>query len=105
MNVLITVPRLERTGGVANYYVVLRRHLDADIRYFEIGAPSRHENRAASIWRIVSDFWCFHRELRSRNYGLVHVNPSLGVKAVVRDRISGVSLSLEDRFSAVDQID
>jgi len=79
------VPRLDLAGGVANYYVVLRRHLGDGIRYFEIGARSGEATLGAAIGRFVSDFWRLHRELASHEYDLVHVNPSLGVKSVIRD--------------------
>jgi glycosyltransferase involved in cell wall biosynthesis len=85
VNVLITLPPLDRSGGVANYYIALRRHLGDGIKYFEIGARSGEVTLRATIGRLVSDFWRFHRELDSREYELVHVNPSLGAKSVIRD--------------------
>ncbi len=83
--VLITVPYLELPGGVANYYRTVRPHLDARKAYFEIGARPGESGRWAELRRLLADYRRFHRELRARPVDLVHINPSLGVRSVVRD--------------------
>lgn len=89
LRVLITVPCLALPGGVANYYRTLRPHLDASKTYFEIGArpgqPAGLAGLCAGIWRLLADYWQFHRALRQRSIDIVHINPSLGRRSVVRD--------------------
>lgn len=82
--VLITLPDLTLAGGVANYYRVLRPYLDPAKEYFEVGA--RPGERGFAIgFRLLQDCWRFHRRLRRGQLDLVHLNPSLGPKALVRD--------------------
>ena len=83
--VLITVPCLALPGGVANYYRTLRPHLDAAKVYFEIGARPGETGTLAGLRRLLADSWRFHRELRGGGFDLVHLNPSLGRRSVVRD--------------------
>jgi len=87
--VLITVPCLELAGGVANYYRTLRPHLDSAKTYFEIGVrPGQASGLAGGwggIWRLLADYWRFHRALRQHPVDIVHINPSLGARSIVRD--------------------
>lgn len=85
LRVLITVPCLALAGGVANYYRTLRPHLDAGKTYFEVGARPGSAGRWTGAWRLVADYWRFHRELQRRPVDIVHLNPSLGRRSVVRD--------------------
>lgn len=89
VRVLITVPCLALPGGVANYYRTLRPHLDASKTYFEIGARPGQAGGVAGGWRgigrLLADYWRFHRELRRHPVDIVHINPSLGTRSVVRD--------------------
>ncbi len=82
--VLVTVPCLELAGGVANYYRTLQPWLGEHALYFEIGARPGGGGLAA-FPRLLGDYWRFHRALAARPYDLVHINPSLGARAVVRD--------------------
>ena len=83
--VLINVPRLDRPGGVANYYATIRPLLGQDREYFEIGSQGEAGGFLASSGRIFADFHRFDRLLATGSYGLVHINPSLGTKSVIRD--------------------
>jgi len=87
--VLITVPRLDLPGGVANYYRTLRPHLDAGKTYFEIGArrgdAGGRAGWGAGIRRLLADYWHFHRELSRRAVDIVHINPSLDMRSILRD--------------------
>lgn len=85
MKVLITVPRLDMPGGVANYYRTLRGYLDADKEYFEIGRVPGETSRWQELRRLVSDYRRFHRRLADGNFDLVHLNPSLVWRSVIRD--------------------
>lgn len=85
MRVLIAVPRLAMPGGVANYYRTLRPYLDEQKVYFEIGNKFGDSGGWGAIRRLLADYWQFHRALRGPRVELVHINPSLGSRSVVRD--------------------
>lgn len=85
MKVLITVPRLDLPGGVANYYKILRPHLPSDKEYFEVGNKSGEKGFFNTFSRFFTDYRKFHIKLSKGDYRLVHVNPSLGPKSVIRD--------------------
>lgn len=72
-------------GGVANYYRTLRNHLDADKVYLEIGSAPDETGSWKTSRRMVADYWRFHQTLRSHSFDLVHINPSLGWRSVIRD--------------------
>lgn len=87
MATLITVPRLSQPGGVANYYNVLHKYLRGEHTLFEIGARNDQKGPFSSVRRVLRDYWTFHRVLGSRQYSLVHLNPSLLPKSLIRDAI------------------
>jgi glycosyltransferase involved in cell wall biosynthesis len=80
--VLITNAQLNKLGGVANYYSVLRPYLDGNISYFTVG-KRLNENSLQVLWRMPSDFIRFKREVSK--YDIIHVNPSLLSKSLIRD--------------------
>jgi glycosyltransferase involved in cell wall biosynthesis len=83
--VLITTPSLHLPGGVANYYRTLRPQLDPDKVYIEVGSRLGENGVLATLGRFVRDCWKFHRTIRDGGFDLVHINPSLVRRAVVRD--------------------
>ena len=85
MKVLITTPNLELPGGVANFYRVLRRYLDHGTEYFQVGPSPGEKGGFGALRRLVADSWRFHRALASRHVELVHLNPSLVPRALLRD--------------------
>jgi len=82
--VLINVP--PPPGGVANFYGVMRRHLDKSHMYFETGARGE-VGRFAKLWRLIAEFWAFHKTLSNGQFSLVHLNPSLVRNALSRDAV------------------
>lgn len=85
MKVLITVPRLELPGGVASYFITLRKVLGNDKTYFEIGRTRDEHGIGSTLRRLCLDYIKFWRELRREHYELVHLNPSLLHGSVFRD--------------------
>lgn len=83
--VLITVPCLHNPGGVANFYRVLRPVLDSGKEYCEIGKRLHEKTLIDVLFRYVGDLLRLNRKLRDGKFELVHINPSLGIKSVVRD--------------------
>ncbi len=87
MKILITTPELMNQGGVASYIRTLKEHFSVSVDYFIIGARTSGEGTLVSLKRFIRDNWNFHKKLRKNNYDIVHLNPSLGWKAVLRDGV------------------
>lgn len=83
--VLLTTPSLTRTGGVAQYMRVIQPHFNNEVSYFTIGSRSENESTKCIIMRFISDYWRFAAALAKGGYDVVHLNPSLEPKALVRD--------------------
>jgi len=88
MSVLVTTPDPEETGGVAAYYAVLREHLGADVDFCVVGTRAGRETALRKGIRLLRDYGRFYRAARSKRYDLIHLNPSLGPKALLRDGLS-----------------
>jgi glycosyltransferase involved in cell wall biosynthesis len=84
MKVLVTTPDLDEVGGVANFYATLREYFSEDVEYFT-ACKRNSESKLGSILRLRSDYKKFTRKLLGEKYNIVHLNPSLGFKAIVRD--------------------
>ncbi len=83
--VLITVPRWDMPGGVTNYWRLVRKYWRSDDtlpkEFFEVGCDPNQN----LLQRLFGDYWRFHRRLSRGDVCLVHLNPSMNSKAVVRD--------------------
>lgn len=89
MKVLVTTVDLEKEGGVASYYAALRPHLDSQVEYFTVGARrGERDGPLAVIKRFASDYAALRRRIRQTRFDLVHLNPSLLPKALVRDGLN-----------------
>ena len=86
MKVLIIHPEFKDPGGVANFYLSLRDKFRKGIDHFAVGKRV-DENNVSKIFRIIFDYLRFIKELRNRKPDVVHVNPSLNFKAIVRDGV------------------
>jgi glycosyltransferase involved in cell wall biosynthesis len=76
-------PALE--GGVASYVRAVRAGFTVPVRYLYVGSrPGTHSKREAVV-RLLRDYWRFWRAVRTGGFSVVHVNPSLEGKALVRD--------------------
>jgi glycosyltransferase involved in cell wall biosynthesis len=82
MKILITTPYLDKMGGVANYYRVLKPYFPGNVEYFVFGR-GKGERLFATLKRLLADYSRFKKNIK--HYDLVHVNPSLGFNALVRD--------------------
>jgi glycosyltransferase involved in cell wall biosynthesis len=85
IRVLMTTPSVTMPGGVAQYLRVLQPYLGDNVKYFAIGARSGRETEMGAAWRLLEDSRNFARKLRQEDFDLVHINPSIGYKALVRD--------------------
>lgn len=87
MRVLIIHPEFKNTGGVAGYYSALKDKFCVEIKHFTIGKRAEGKGIFINIFRIFKDYLLFIRELKRSKYDVVHINPSLDFKSVVRDGV------------------
>ena len=80
--ILITVPNLLDQGGVANYYnSVLPFFPKEKVVAVEVGSGSRN----GRLLHSVVDQFLFCSSVKNNQPDLVHINPSLGFKCLIRD--------------------
>jgi glycosyltransferase involved in cell wall biosynthesis len=84
VRVLLTTPSMSRHGGVSQYWRTLRPHLCEDVQYFTVGSRSDKNSFAVPL-RLVQDSWKFADTLRRGGFDIVHLNPSMFSKALIRD--------------------
>lgn len=85
MKVLICTANLEKSGGVGQLFQALKGKFDVDVEYFIVGSRASQDKFLGKPLRIVGDFIRFAFEIIRRRYDVVHVNPSMNFKAVMRD--------------------
>ena len=88
MKILLLTPDIEKRGGVANYYRTLRSHLNSSVEYLTVGTRSDDRCGMHGCRRMLRDYLTLWRKLKSGHYNIVHLNPSLMRKAIVRDALS-----------------
>lgn len=87
LRVLLTTPITSGRGGVTHYLNAIRPHFQNDVQYFTIGRRSDDESAITTALRMVTDSWQFSRAIRRGSFDLVHLNPSILPKSLVRDGI------------------
>jgi glycosyltransferase involved in cell wall biosynthesis len=85
--VLVTTPQLGKCGGVSVMFGILQSHLGQRITYFTVGSPAELEGPLRFIFRLVSDTVRFAATLATGRHHVVHLNTTLGLKAVCRDGV------------------
>jgi glycosyltransferase involved in cell wall biosynthesis len=86
-NVLITVPYAARGGGIFHYYEAVAPHLN-DAVILRIGAPTEDQPRFVRVVRAVLDNVRLAAALVRSNADIVHVNPTLNFRCLLRDGLS-----------------
>lgn len=84
MKVLVLIPSLKGAGGVANIFKVLRLNEEDDITYMEV-TPGRNRWFAIRILEILVSYFRFFVKNLFNRYDIIHSNPSLNLKSVLRD--------------------
>lgn len=74
-------------GGIAHSYLSIKNKFSKDVEYFTVGnrTPRGKKNLYKTLLRILSDYWGFFLKVRNGEYDIVHLNPSLNHKSVIRD--------------------
>lgn len=91
-NVLVTTVDPEVQGGVATFWKAVRPFMGPSVEYLVVGRRTGQCGVAATATRLVADRRRLRAALDSRRFDLVHVNPSLGPKALLRDGLNLLSV-------------
>jgi glycosyltransferase involved in cell wall biosynthesis len=83
--VLLTAPDLKKMGGVASYCRMLQPYVHHQVDYLTVGSRTEEENKVSVPLRMLRDYLRFHAQLTRGCYQLVHLNPSLNKKAILRE--------------------
>lgn len=86
--VLITGPSLGAVSGVSTHLRQLlgsRLAQEFELIHFQIGSEGRDESRVARLPRLLASFFVFASALVRDRPSLVHLNPSIDLKAFWRD--------------------
>ena len=97
----MTTPPVDRIGGVSQYFRALRPHWSDEVTYFTIGSRAEGERLRTVLVRIAGDTVRFMRAIRAGGYDVVHLNPSLGPKAALRDGLLLVAAKMLGRPTLV----
>jgi glycosyltransferase involved in cell wall biosynthesis len=98
MKVLVCVPELEKPGGVASYYRLMREHFAMDVRFFTRGSRGAGQGTLREVSRLGRDYLKFLMLLRQdRQIRIVHINTSFGWKGLFRDSVFVLLAKLEQR--------
>lgn len=95
MRVLVVAPTFGKAGGVSQYFRILMPHFRIKAQHFPIGARQDGAVFVLTLFRLFVDWVKFGVALQSSSPDLVHLNPSFGLKALIRD---GVSLLIAKCF-------
>lgn len=98
--ILVLVPALSFTGGVANYYNTLALNADEHITYFTINEGKRQSVPKTFI-RLLRNYRKFIFKLISGHYRLVIINPSLDSRSFHRDMVFIILTHLLHKKTAV----
>jgi glycosyltransferase involved in cell wall biosynthesis len=90
MSVLIVHPDLELGGGVSSYFRQLKDEFHEPVMHYVIGHRKDENKLIIALQRLFSDYYGYTKRLSGESIDLVHLNPSLDAKAVIRDGILAV---------------
>lgn len=82
--ILLLTPDLKDMGGVTNYYNTLGLHESPDIEVFFVNSAQK-ETSIDKIIRLIRRYIQFLLLLISKNFRIIHVNPSFDKKSFFRD--------------------
>jgi glycosyltransferase involved in cell wall biosynthesis len=97
MKVLILHPDFKETGGVGQYYGKLKGKFTIPIEHYIVGKRPGEKGPWMRIYRSVFDYFRFIKRLANNQIEIVHANPSLDPKSLLRDGIFLLSARIMQR--------
>ncbi len=88
--VLIVCPYLNAgNGGVASYFNAIKNNFSYNVEFFFVGSNSENEPLSKKPFNLIRDIIFFFIRLskKHRSYELIHFNPSLLKRSILRDGI------------------
>lgn len=94
LSILMISPHPSTIGGVSTYAEMLKRNLRyCGVTPYWVGSRAgRHENNIQKILRLMMDPLKIMRIVRQHRYDVVHINPSLNAKSLIRDGLITAAL-------------
>ena len=87
LKVLLVHPDIKDLGGVASFFRMLEPFEVVDTRHFINGRRPDEKAAHFSFTRLLGDYVRFTRTLLGEHFDIVHINPSLNFKGVMRDSV------------------
>jgi glycosyltransferase involved in cell wall biosynthesis len=97
VKVLICAPSPEEKAGVANYYKIIIPYLRHTAERYTVGSRIGDSKGLGRYVRVLIDTLMFVFQLWKEEYDIIHLNPSLDFRAVVRDGLLAVIAKLFGR--------
>jgi glycosyltransferase involved in cell wall biosynthesis len=85
--VLVTHPDARDLGGVAGFFKILEPFLSTDVSHFVNARRPGETGSFFSPFRLLFDYLRFTAILLKGEFDLIHLNPSLNRKGVLRDSV------------------
>jgi len=83
--VLVHLP--DNSGGKRNYFQTIKNYLKSEVEFTYCGSRGRKESTLQFLRRNLEDLRSFYQIIRSEQYDLVVINPTLDPKSFFRDSI------------------
>lgn len=104
-NILILTPSLDNSGGVANYYSIMRHKLPFKHHFFIVGNREKDNDKNSMlsnpVVRLITDYLRFIKKLWLNNYDMVLINPSLNMNGIFRDYIFYLLAKLHNKKTII----
>jgi glycosyltransferase involved in cell wall biosynthesis len=96
LSILVLSPDPQVHGGVSTFIESVKTYLNGcDVTSLWVGSvQNRRENILASAWRVISLPFTVMRIVRRKHFDVVHINPSLDAKSLVRDGLILLALKM-----------
>ncbi|MGA3091797.1 MAG: glycosyltransferase [Terriglobales bacterium] len=95
LSVLIISPDPRTRGGVSEFIKMMVPHLQStDVTHFAVGSTEgiEPENSLKTVWRLMTAPFRVASLVRHKHFDVVHINPSLEPKPLLRDGMILVAL-------------
>jgi len=94
IRVLILSKDFNAQGGIVNFVSSLMEHANAEIAFDHLSIGRNSGSKIRNLMFPLIDSVRLARQVLKNNYDCVHINPSLNAKAVLRDGLNLITLSI-----------